>query len=190
LLEGCTIVTSSTDRPADGPRSHRPAAALPSWRAARGTGISQRLLVACAPFGPRLSAAAAVRAIARGLVEGGLPEPDACPLPSAGGNGEGGGGNGGGGVREMLEELDFDARMRRARAVVVGTPLLEERALAGSAVFEIATRARQGGVPAYAVTGDDALAAFDARVLDLQVILLARSGAALTSAGLALSRLV
>jgi glycerate kinase len=191
LLEGCTIVTSSTDRTAQvaprsaprgnlaSPRGNQP----PPWRAAHGAGISQRLLVACAPFGPRLSAVVAAGSIARGLTEGGLAEPDVCPLPIVGREGNVDE------VRAMLDALDFDARMRGARAVVVGAPRLEERTLAGSVTFEIATRARQSGVPAYAVTGDDALDAFDARILDLQVVLQARSRRALEAAGLALARL-
>jgi glycerate kinase len=197
LLEGCTIVTSSIDHQTAGPPEPREPGP-PPWRAARGAGISQRLLVACAPFGPRLSATSVARAIARGLTEGGLPEPDVCPLPIAAGNGEDGplrlvGGNGGRNdedVRGLLDALGIDARMRCARAVVVGTPLLEEGALAGSVTFEIATRARQSGVPAYAVTRENALGAFDARILDLQVILQARSTDALASAGRELARLV
>ena len=55
--------------------------------------------------------------------------------------------------------------------------------LAGSVAFEIATRARQGGVPAYAVTAENALERFDARILDLQLILQARSRDALVAAG-------
>ena len=90
----------------------------------------------------------------------------------------------------LLDALDFDARMRRARAVVVGAERLEERTLAGSVTFEIATRARQGGVPAYAVTGANALGPFDARILDLQVILEARSARALVAAGRKLAGLV
>lgn len=187
-------MTSSIDRQAKGPTwraAHGTGISLapPWWRAAHGTGISQRLLIACAPFGPRLSAAAAAGAIARGLREGGLPEPDVCALPSTG-DGDGEGEGDGDAVRAMLEALDFDARMRGARAIVVGTPLLEERTLAGSAAFEIATRARQGGVPSYAVTRENALDAFDARILDLQAILLARGGRGLASAGLELARLV
>jgi glycerate kinase len=192
LLEGCTIVTSSTD-----PISRQ----VPSWRAAHGTGISQRLLIACVAFGPRLPAATAARALARGLTQGRLPEPDVCALAASRG-GVGAGGNAddvagsadgvavGADLREMLEGLDFDARMRRARAIVVGAPLLAERALAGSVTFEIATRARQSGVPAYAVTRENALDAFDARILDLQLIVQARSATALVSAGLELARLV
>ncbi len=160
----------------------RQATAVPSWRAAAGAGISQRLLIACARFGPRLSATAAASAIARGLSDGGLPQPDVCPLTIAEGEGED--------VRGLLEALGFDARMRAARAVVVGAALLEERTLAGSFAFEIATRARQSGVPAYAVTGHDALDAFDARILDLQVIVQARSSRGLVSAGRRLARLV
>lgn len=92
-------------------------------------------------------------------------------------------------IRELLDELDFDARMRHARAVVIAAECLEERTLAGSVTFEIATRARQGGIPAYAVTGEDALSAFDARILDLQVILQARSRKALLTAGRKLAEL-
>ncbi len=144
--------------------------------------IPQTLLIACGPFGPGLPAPDVAAAIARGVQAGGLPEPDVCPLPRASGDGEE--------VRGLLEALDFDARMRRARAVVVGAERLEERTLAGSVTFEIATRARQGGVPAYAVTGEDALEPFDARILDLQVVLQARSRRALVAAGRKLAGLV
>jgi hypothetical protein len=103
-----------------------------------------------------------------------------------------------GSIRELLEALDFDARMRTARAVVVGGARLDERTLlatgmraagecltasAGNPTFEIATRARQGGVPAYAVVGENALSLFDARILDLQVILRARNLRGLRRAG-------
>jgi glycerate kinase len=172
LLEGCTIVTPSTHPPAAGP---------PPWRGAHGIGISQRLLIACTPFGPSLSAAAAAGAIARGAQDGGLPEVDICPLPAGTSTGEN--------ARQLLDELGFDARMRSARAVIIGAERLEERTLAGSVTFEIATRARQSGVPAYAVTREDPLAAFDARILDLQLIMQARSSRALERAGLELARL-
>ncbi len=86
-------------------------------------------------------------------------------------------------VSGLLQAWDFDTRMRAARAVIVGAERLDERTLLGSAVFEIATRARQAGVPAYAVTGENALSLFDARILDLQVILQARDTRALRRAG-------
>jgi glycerate kinase len=144
-------------------------------------GIPERLLIACGPFGASLSATAVANALARGIQDAGRPEPDICALalleePIIE-------------VRELLDELDFDARMRRARAVVIGAERLRERTLAGSVTFEIATRARQSGVPAYAVTGENALAAFDARILDLQLILEARSRGALVAAGRRLAAL-
>jgi len=80
--------------------------------------------------------------------------------------------------------------MRGARAVIVGARRLDERTLAGSVTFEIAARARQGGVPAYAVTGENALNGFDARMLDLQLILEARTARALTAAGRKLAKVV
>ena len=61
--------------------------------------------------------------------------------------------------------------------------------VAGSAAFEIATRARQAGVPAYAVTGENALGAFDARMLDLQLVLEARGPRGLAAAGRRLASL-
>jgi hypothetical protein len=163
--------------PGSGHRPNTPALGRPAiaW------GIPQRLLLACGPLGPRLRATAVASALARGIEDAGLSEPDICVLPvSYESSAE---------VRELLDELDFDARMRRARAVVIGTECLEERTLAGSVTFEIATRARQGGIPAYAVTGENALSAFDARILDLQVILQARSRSALVTAGRKLAAL-
>src|SRR6266550_9076720 len=113
-----------------------------------GVLVPQTLLVASGAFGSELSAARASQAIARGVRAAGGPEPDICPTESAGD------------LREQLDALHFDARLRSARAVIIGAERLEERALAGSVTFEIATRARQSGVPAYAVAGDNALGAF------------------------------
>jgi glycerate kinase len=144
-------------------------------------GIPRRLLIACGALGPRLPAAAVASAISRGISDGGLPEPDICTVELGGEEGED--------VRTLLDELGFDARMRRARAVIVGAERLEERTLSGSVTFEIATRARQGGIPACAVTGENALDAFDARILDLQLILRARSRGALVTAGRKLAEL-
>ncbi len=137
--------------------------------------IPRRLLIASGPFGERLSATAVAGAIARGIRAAGGPDPDACPIELACETPEE--------IRRELDALDFDARMRSARAVVIACQSLEERTLAGSVAFEIATRARQGGVPAYAVTAHDELDAFDARILDLQFILEARTTRALSLAG-------
>jgi glycerate 2-kinase len=143
--------------------------------------IPDRLLLASGPFGPGMSAGRVASAIGRGVRTGGLPEADLCPIPPCEIDG---------GMRELLDALDFDARMRRARAVIIGDQHLEERTLAGSVTFEIATRARQGGVPAYAVTAENALDEFDARILDLQVILEASGTRALVAAGRKLAGLV
>jgi glycerate kinase len=139
--------------------------------------IPQTALVVSGPFADALSAEDVARAIGRGLIKGGLPQPDLCPieedsfgeLPEQ--------------IRARLDALDFDGRMRSARAVVLAEQHLQEDRLRGSVTFEIATRARQGGVPAYAVSSDNALAPFDARILDLQVILEARTKRALVVAG-------
>jgi len=142
--------------------------------------IPRHVLVASGPFGRGLPASAVVAAIACGLRAGGAPEPDVCAVREPGE----------GDVRALLDALDFDARMHSARAVVVCAQRLEERAWAGSVTFEIATRARQGGVPAYAVTGENRLDPFDARILDLQLVLEADSARALAAAGRKLAELV
>lgn len=144
------------------------AAQRPGRRVA--TGISHTVLVASLPFGARLKAPAVASAIAAGLAQGGLPDCDLCPL----------------------EELpaDFDARMKASRAVVIAAPRLDEQTLLGSVPFEIATRSRQAGVPVYAVTGENALTPFDARILDLQTVIVARTARSLRQAGLKLAGVV
>jgi glycerate kinase len=144
--------------------------------------IPQAALIASGPFGDALSAEHVALAIAQGLREGGAPQPDLCPIPADQGQTSD--------VRVLLERLDFDVRMRRARAVILGERQLQERALRGSVAFEIATRARQAGVPAYAVTGENTLDPFDVRILDLQVIVQASSRRALVAAGKRLAQVL
>ncbi len=143
--------------------------------------IPHTVLIALEPFAEALGAERAGAAIGRGL-QAGDPSLDVelCAIEPAEGED----------VRELLQALDFDRRMRAARAVVVGGARLDERTLVGSATFEAATRARQAGVPAYAVTAENALSLFDARILDLQVILQARDTRALRRAGEKLAGLV
>jgi hypothetical protein len=90
--------------------------------------------------------------LARGLVAGGLAKPD---------------------VYDPADGLDatFDPRLRAAFAVVVGEPVLNRDTLRGRPLFEIATRARQAGVPCHAVAATDALDPFAKRILDLQHVL-------------------
>jgi glycerate kinase len=130
----------------------------------------QPVLVAALPFEPQMTAAAVATEIAAGLHDAGLPEPDIYPLGKL--------------------AADFDTRMKAARAVVIAAPRLDEQTLVGSLTFEIATRARQAGVPCYAVTREDELDLFDARILDLQVVLQAGSPTALRKAGQALADIV
>src|SRR3954471_13410792 len=70
----------------------------------------------------------------------------------------------------VLDTLDFDERMRTARAVVTGEGKLDQQTLEGKLVGEIGTRARQAGVPLHAIVGRDALDAFGKRMIDLQVV--------------------
>lgn len=91
------------------------------------------------------------------------------------------------GVAFVLEALDLDARMRAARAVVVGEPRLDHGTLRGRVAGEIAVRARQAGVPCHAVTAAAAIDRFDARILDLQAIVEATTIAGLEAAGEALA---
>ena len=93
------------------------------------------------------------------------------------------------GASFVLDAIDFDRRMRVARAVVTGEGKLDEQSLAGKAVAEISTRARQAGVPCYAVVGRRELDAFGARMLDLQAVLEAGTPSALEQAGRELARL-
>jgi glycerate kinase len=74
------------------------------------------------------------------------------------------------GAAFVLDAVDFNARMRSARAVLTGEGKLDQQSLAGKAVSEIATRARQSGVPCYAIVGTRELDAFGARILDLQAV--------------------
>jgi glycerate 2-kinase len=94
-----------------------------------------------------------------------------------------------GGASFVLGQLDFDARMLAARAVIVGEGRLDLGTLAGKAPGEIATRARQTGVPCFAAVGARTLDAFGARILDLQAVLEAGDAEELEAAGRRLATL-
>jgi glycerate kinase len=152
--------------------------------------ISQTVLVAPEPFADDLDGELVAAAIGRGIQTtrragrgiGPALAVDLCPIES--------GEHELLAIRRYLDAVDFDARMRAARAVVVGAGRLDEATLLGSATFEIATRARQSGVPAYAVTGCNALSLFDTRVLDLQVVLETQHARGLQRAGQRLAGLI
>jgi hypothetical protein len=143
--------------------------------------IPRRALLVCEPFGPRLGAQRVAEAIAAGLTGAGAPEPDAILL-AADADARA--------TAALLAGEDFHARMRASRAVVLAVPALHEQTLAGSAAFEVATLARQSGVPCYALAARNELDAFDLRILDLQVVIEARSSARLRAAGAELATLL
>ncbi len=145
--------------------------------------IPRTVLIVVEPFGDRIDAARAAAAIGRGMQAADQSlGVDLCPMqPAAQGSAH---------APAPPAPRDFDRRMRAARAIVVGGARLDEHTLLGSATFELATRARQAGVPAYAVTAYNQLNLFDARILDLQAILQARDTRALQKAGEKLAGLV
>jgi glycerate kinase len=142
---------------------------------------SRTVLIAPGPFAGELDAARVAGAVGRGLRAREDWELDACPIAQEGDPAR---------VRGLLESLDFDTRMRAAHAVVVVEPRLDHEILRGSATFEIATRARQGGVPVYAITARNQLDLFEARILDLQLVLEAGTERALVAAGRRLAKLM
>jgi glycerate kinase len=92
------------------------------------------------------------------------------------------------GASFILDALGFDARMLAAHAVVTGEGRLDDQSLAGKAVSEVATRARQSGVPCHAVVGSCALDRFGIRILDLQTVTEAGTTRQLSAAGRKLAR--
>jgi glycerate kinase len=149
---GTAIVEPAADAPQTAERLEAAAAAGPAVIV---------LAAADAPDGHAADAvAAAGRPGARVVV---LTGPGAAPDLPAGVLAEPG-------TRFVLEALGIDARLRAARAVVVGTGRLDDRALRGAVEGEIAVRARQAGVPCHAVVGERALDLFATRILDLQRI--------------------
>ncbi len=70
----------------------------------------------------------------------------------------------------VLDAVSFDARMRACRAVVTGEGRLDSQSLAGKVVSEVATRARQAGVPCHAIVARNELDAFGLRILDLELV--------------------
>jgi glycerate kinase len=94
------------------------------------------------------------------------------------------------GAAFVLDAVGFDARMRRARAVVTGEGKLDSQSLVGKAVSEVATRARQAGVPCHAIVGTRELDDFGARILDLQTVVEASTLAEIEAAGLRLAELI
>jgi glycerate kinase len=66
------------------------------------------------------------------------------------------------GAECVLDALDFDARLARADAAIVGEGRLDPQSFEGKAVGRIVARCRHAGVPAHAIVGSTALAAGEA----------------------------
>jgi glycerate kinase len=143
-------------------------------------------------FGPQKGASpdqvrrltARLHALARGLPR----DPRGVPMTGAAGGLAGGlwaafGAELVAGAPFVLDAVGFDGRMRAARAVVTGEGRLDQQSLAGKLVSEVATRARQSGVPCHAVVGSRELDMFGQRVLDLQAVLEAGTVSGLRRAG-------
>jgi glycerate kinase len=149
---------------------------------------------AAAVFGPQKGAdAAAVARLERRLAAFGLPR--GVPMTGAAGGLAGGlwaklGAELVAGAPFVLAALDFDRRMLASRAVIVGEGRLDATSLQGKIAAEIATRARQHGVPAHAIVGSCALERFDARILDLQEILEAGDEVAIERAAATLAGVI
>lgn len=92
------------------------------------------------------------------------------------------------GAPAVLNAVGFDERMRAAAFVVTGEGCLDRLTFQGKAVFEVATRARQGGVACHAIVGSSTLDPFEERILDLQTVTGATTAAELEAAGAALAR--
>ena len=164
------------------PSTRRPTGAVLARAATIDAPAGMPVLIVAGRLSPRLGGEAVAGALARGLAQGGLATPEALTLPARGTRATG--------VRELLEAERFDDRAHAARAVIVAVAELRERSLADSAAFEVATRARQAGVPAYAIAGHGGLDPFDARILDLQLVLVAASARSLAAAGRKLAPLL
>jgi glycerate 2-kinase len=94
------------------------------------------------------------------------------------------------GASFVLDALDFDRRMRAARAMVTGEGKLDQQSLGGKLISEVATRGRQAGVPCHAVVGVRELDSFGMRILDLQTVLEASTAEEIEAAGRRLGKLI
>jgi hypothetical protein len=130
------------------------------------------LVAALGPFGAELAARNAAQAVAGALRPA---EADVLALDSA---------------ESMPAQERFDERMLASRALVLVQDRLTPELLAGSLTEELATRARQSGVPAYAIVRERKIDDFGARVLDLQVILEAQDERGLRKAARELAKLI
>ena len=92
------------------------------------------------------------------------------------------------GAGAVLDALDFDARLRAARAVVTGEGRLDGQTAHGKLIDEIARRAGAAGVPVHAIAGDVVLDLAGVRSLGLRDARAASTLAQIRRAGATLGR--
>jgi glycerate 2-kinase len=191
--------SATTDGGAGAIRAIRQGGGLRGARLVVLTDVRTPFEEAARVYGPQKGAGPAqVRALTRRLhrlARGFRRDPRGIPLTGAAGGLSGGlwaefGAVLVPGASFILDAIDFDRRLRASRAVVTGEGKLDAQSLAGKAVSEVATRARQAGVPCYAVAGRGDLDAFGMRLLDLQAVLEAGTLNELEQAGRATAGLV
>jgi hypothetical protein len=143
--------------------------------------IPRTVLVVASPFPGPLGATLVAGALTRGLKSAtGSWHVDSWMLEHPAGG---------------LDELGrtgapFAARLHAARALVLAAEDLWGGGAAGSGAVGLATDARQGGIPAYAVTAAPETYSFGARILDLQTVLHATTERELQAAGETLAGLI
>ncbi len=186
-------------------RSERAGAAAGSAPAARGLRGAELIVVcdvttpferAAVVYGPQKGAdAAAVERLTARLhaQAAALPrDPRGVPMTGAAGGLSGGlwgalGAQLVPGAPWVLDALDFDARLARADAVVVGEGRLDHQTLEGKIVGEIAARCARAGKPLHAVVGSCALSPDEVARLGLASVHVATDLPALEAAGRALA---
>lgn len=94
------------------------------------------------------------------------------------------------GAAWLLERIGFNEQLLAARAVITGEGSLDQQTLLGKAVGEVATRARQAGVPCHAIVGRSRMSEFEARIIDLESVQEATDEAAISAAAAALKDLL
>ena len=87
----------------------------------------------------------------------------------------------------VLDQLDFDERLGRADAVVVGEGRIDAQTRAGKIAGEICARAARAGIPVHAVVGQDDLDAAGREALGLRTVQEAGTIPALEAAGATLA---
>ncbi len=125
-------------------------------------GVPTEVLVVAERRVGRFSASELAGALLRGLVASGQPARVSSVAD---------------GVAPPVSEI------RAARAVITAAGRLDRQTLAGTLMSEVATTARQAGVPCHAVVGRNQLDLFELRILDLQLVLEARTLTEIEAAG-------